>query len=159
MDGREITSAHELELWSPAAIRGLRRDIDYGCPTAPPGSGNTLWNNGNCGSQPSPNENTSTIDVERDNTVWNLSPSLFPSTDSLTVMGWQGTIVAPNQAVTINSNGQFDGSIFAASISGGGQTNDDPFGGTMPSTANPLPALAEGLPLEIGGLAVLGLAG
>ena len=29
----------------------------------------------------------------------------------------------------------------------------------MSSTANPLPALAEGLPLEIGGRAVLGLAG
>ena len=67
--------------------------------------------------------------------------------------------MAPNQAVTLNSNGQFDGSLFAASLSGGGQTDYDPFGGTMPSTADPLPALAEGLPIEIGGLAVVGLAG
>ena len=73
--------------------------------------------------------------------------------------GWQGTVVAPNELVTLNSNGQFDGSIFAASISGGGQTDDDPFGGTMPSTADPLPALPDGLPIEIGGVAVLGLAG
>ena len=83
---------------------------------------------------------------------------MFPTSDTLTVIGWQGSIVAPNQAVTLNSNGQFDGSIFAASISGGGQTNFDPFGGTAPSTADPLPALSEGLPIAMGGLAVLGFA-
>jgi choice-of-anchor A domain-containing protein len=140
-------------------LSAINGNIFYGCPTAPPSGSNTLWNNGNCGSQPTANENTTAIDVERDNTVWNLSPNLFPASDTLTVTGWQGTIVAPNQAVTLNSNGQFDGSIFAASLSGGGQTNYDPFGGTMPSTANPLPALPDGLPIEIGGLAVLGLAG
>lgn len=140
-------------------LSGISGNIYYGCPTSPPNAGNTLWNNGNCGNQPTGNENATAIDVERDNTVWNLAPNLFPSADTLTVTGWQGTIVAPNQTVTLNSNGQFDGSILAASISGGGQTNFDPFGGTMPSTANPLPALPEGLPIEIGGVAVLGLAG
>ena len=140
-------------------LSGISGNIFYGCPSAPPNAGNSLWNNGNCGSQPQANENTSTIDVERDNTVWNLSPTLFPASDTLTVAGWQGTVVAPNELVTLNSNGQFDGSIFAASISGGGQTDDDPFGGTMPSTADPLPALPDGLPIEIGGVAVLGLAG
>ena len=140
-------------------LNAISGNIYYGCPAAAPSAANTLWNSGNCGSQPSANENSTTIDVERDNTVWNLSPSLFPSTDTLTVTGWQGTIVAPDQAVTLDSNGQFDGSIFAASISGGEQTNFDPFGGTMPSSSNPLPALPEGLPIELGGLAVLGLGG
>lgn len=140
-------------------LSAISGNIDYGCPSAPPSSANTLWSNGNCGSQPTANENSTAIDVERDNTVWNLSPTLFPASDTLTVIGWQGTIVAPNQAVTINSNGQFDGSILAASISGGGQTNFDPFGGTMPSSADPLPALPEGLPLAMGGLAIAGFAG
>ena len=140
-------------------LTSMSGNIYYGCPTAAPSAGNTLWSNGNCGTQPSANENTTTVDVERDNTVWNLSPSLFPTSDTLTVEGWQGTIVAPNQAVTLVSNGQFDGSIFAASIGGGEQTNFDPFGGTMPSSADPLPALSEGLPLTMGGLALLGFGG
>jgi choice-of-anchor A domain-containing protein len=140
-------------------LSAISGNIDYGCPSAPPNSGNSLWSNGNCGSQPTANENSTAIDVERDDTVWNLSPTLFPTSDTLTVTGWQGSIVAPNQAVTINSNGQFDGSILAASISGGGQTNFDPFGGTMPSSADPLPALPEGLPLAMGGLAIAGFAG
>ncbi|HXN61328.1 MAG TPA: choice-of-anchor A family protein [Acidimicrobiales bacterium] len=140
-----------------AAISG---NIYYGCPTTAPGAGNSLWNSGNCGSQPSANENTTTIDVERDNTVWNLPPNSFPASDTLTVEGWQGTIVAPDQSVTLDSDGQFDGSIFAASISGGEQTNDDPFGGTMPTCYDPLPAaLGEGLPIAMGGLALLALAG
>ena len=100
-------------------LSAISGNIYYGCPNAAPSTGNTLWNDGNCGSQPSANENYMTIDVERDNTVWNLSPALFPISDTLTVEGWQGTIVAPNQAVTLDSDGQFDGSIFAASISGG----------------------------------------
>jgi choice-of-anchor A domain-containing protein len=140
-------------------LSAMSGNIYYGCPAAAPGAGNSLWNSGNCGSQPSANENTTTIDVERDNTVWNLAPGLFPTSDTLTVVGWQGTIVAPNQAVTINSNGQFDGSIFAASISGGGQTNDDPFGGNMPTCFDPVPALGEGLPIAMGGLALLAFAG
>ncbi len=143
-------------------LTSISGNIYYGCPASPPNSSNSFWNSGNCASpatQPQGNDNTSTYGIERDNTVWNLSPSLFPTIDTLTVVGWQGTIVAPNQAVTLNSNGQFDGSIFAASISGGGQTNFDPFGGTMPSTADPLPALSEGLPIAMGGLALLGVAG
>lgn len=140
-------------------LSAISGNIYYGCPTAPPSSGNSLWSSGNCGSQPTGNENTTAIDVERDNTVWNLAPSLFPSSDTVTIVGWQGTIVAPNQAVTINSNGQFDGSIFAASIAGGGQTDFDPFGGTVPSNADPLPALAEGLPVVLGGLALAAVAG
>lgn len=153
----EVTPS--LDFTGSLDLSAISGNIFYGCPSAPPSAGNALWNSGNCGSQPSANENTTAIDVERDNTVWNLSPALFPTSDTLTVIGWQGTIVAPNQAVTINSNGQFDGSIFAASLSGGGQTNDDPFGGTMPSTADPLPALPEGLPIAMGGLAMVGLAG
>jgi MYXO-CTERM domain-containing protein len=140
-------------------LSAINGNIDYGCPSAAPSGANALWNSGNCGSQPTGNENSSTIDVERDNTIWNLAPGLFPTTDTLTVEGWQGTIVAPNQAVTINSNGQFEGSLFAESLSGGGQTDYDPFGGAMPSTADPLPALAEGLPIESGGLAVVGFVG
>jgi choice-of-anchor A domain-containing protein len=140
-------------------LSGINGNIFYGCPTQPPGAGNTLWNNGNCGSQLSANENSTSIDVERDNTVWNLAPSQFPSGDTLSVQGWQGTVVAPSEAVTLNGNGQFDGSIFAASISGGGQTNFDPFGGTMPASADPLPALSEALPLALGSLGLVGIAG
>jgi choice-of-anchor A domain-containing protein len=140
-------------------LSSMSGNIYYGCPASPPNSSNSLWNSGNCpapATQPQGNDNSSTLGIERDNTVWNLSPSLFPTSDTLTVAGWQGAIVAPNQAVTLNGNGQFDGSIFAASISGGGQTNFDPFGGTMPSTADPLPALSEGLPVAMAGLAALG---
>ena len=140
-------------------LSAISGNIYYGCPSAAPSTGNTLWDSGNCGSQPSANENYLTIDVERDNTVWNLSPALFPTSDTLTVVGWQGTIVAPNQAVTIDSNGQFDGSIFAASLTGGGQTNDDPFGGNMPACYDPVPALGEGLPIAMGGLALVAFVG
>lgn len=139
-------------------LSGIGGNIFYSCPSAAPSAANSLWNNGNCGSQPQANENSTAIDLERNNTVWNLSPSQFPAADSLTVAGFQGTIVAPNQAVTLKSNSQVNGSVFAASLSGGGQTNFDPFGGTMPSSSDPIPALPDGLPLEIGSCALAGLA-
>ncbi len=44
-------------------LSSMSGNIYYGCPAAAPGTGNSLWNNGNCGSQPPPNENTTTIDV------------------------------------------------------------------------------------------------
>lgn len=147
-------------------LSGINGGIYYGCPTSPPNAGNSFWNSGNCASpatQPQGNDNTSTLGIERDNTVWNLAPSLFPTSDTLTVEAWQGTIVAPNQAVTLDPNNAFNGSIFAASLNGTSngseQTNFDPFGGTMPSTADPLPALSEGMPIAMAGLAVLGFAG
>ncbi len=139
-------------------LSAVSGNIYFGCPTAAPNPANNWnWNNGICGSQPVANENTSAIDVERDDTVWNFSPSLFPTNDTLTVAGWQGTIVAPNQTVTLGSNGQFDGSIFCKWIYGHDHTNHDPFCGRVPRCPhgpNPPPALAEGMPVAFGGLAL-----
>ena len=33
-------------------LSGISSNIFYGCPSAPPNAGNSLWNNGNCGTQP-----------------------------------------------------------------------------------------------------------
>jgi choice-of-anchor A domain-containing protein len=139
-------------------LTSLSSGIFYGCPTDTPSP--TNWSNGNCGSQPSAGDNTSTIGQERDGTVWNFSPSLFPPAYALSFVSWQGTVVAPAAAVTLSS-GQFDGGVFAASLTGGEQTNFDPFGDgePIPSGVQPLPQLSEGLPIALGGLSVLGLGG
>jgi choice-of-anchor A domain-containing protein/MYXO-CTERM domain-containing protein len=139
-------------------LTSLSSGIFYGCPSNAPTPAN--WSNGNCGTQPSAGDNTSATGQERDDTVWNFSPSLFPSNYALSFVSWQGTVVAPNAAVTLSS-GQFDGSVFAASLSGGEQTNFDPFGSgePIPSGVAPLPALPEGLPIALGGLGLLSLGG
>jgi hypothetical protein len=139
-------------------LTSLSSGIFYGCPNNAPTP--TNWSSGNCGSQPSAGDNTSAVGQERDDTVWNFSPSLFPSTYALSFVSWQGTVVAPDAAVTLSS-GQFDGSVFAASLSGGEQTNFDPFGSTepIPAGVDPLPQLSEGLPIALGGLSLLGLGG
>ena len=69
-------------------------------------------------------------------------------------------MVAPDAVVTLSS-GQFDGSVFAASLNGGEQTNFDPFGYAepIPSGVQPLTQLSEGLPIALGGVGLLGLAG
>jgi choice-of-anchor A domain-containing protein len=139
-------------------LTGLSSGIFYGCPNDTPSPAN--WSNGNCGTQPSAGDNTSTTGQERDDTAWNFSPALFPPNYALSFVSWQGTVVAPGAAVTLSS-GQFDGSVFAASLSGGEQTNFDPFGfgEPIPSVVNPLPQLSEGLPIALGGLSLLGLGG
>jgi hypothetical protein len=120
-------------------LTGLSSGIFYGCPNDTPSP--TNWSNGNCGSQPSGGDNTSTIGQERDDTVWNFSPSLFPSNYALSFVSWQGTVVAPDAAVSLSS-GQFDGSVFAASLAGGEQTNFDPFGygEPIPAGVGPIPS-------------------
>jgi choice-of-anchor A domain-containing protein len=140
-------------------LSGINAGVYYGCPNDAPTPSN--WSNGNCGSQPSAGDNTSTIGQERDNTVWNFSPSLFPTGYALTIGAWQGSVVAPAAAVTLSNNGNFEGSIFAASLSGSEQSSFNPFGygEPIPTTVDPLPALPEGLPIAMGGLALLGFAG
>jgi hypothetical protein len=70
-------------------------------------------------------------------------------------------VVAPDAAVTLSNNGTFEGGVFAASLSGSEQTSYDPFGygEPIPNTVDPLPALPEGLPIAMGGLALLCFAG
>ena len=122
------------------------------------GVGCSLASQGSC-SQPSPGDNSSTAGKLRDNTVWNFAPAVGFSTGySLTFGSWNGQIVAPGSAVTLNS-GAVNGSVFAASLTGAGQTNDDPFGGTIPSSADPIPQTPEGLPVLMGGAALLGFGG
>ena len=140
-------------------VSGINSGIYYGCPDNAPTP--TNWSDGNCGSQPSAGDNTSTNGKERDNTVWNFAPSLFGTGYALTIGAWQGTVVAPAATVTLSNNGNFAGSIFAASLSGSEQSGFDPFGygEPIPNTVDPLPALPEGLPIAMGGLALLGFAG
>ena len=110
---------------------------------------------------PSAGDNISVVDQERDNTVWNFAPSLFGTGYALTIGAWQGTVVAPAAMVTLDNYGNFNGSIFAASLSGSEQSSFDPFGygEPIPNTVDPLPALSEGLPIAMGGLALIGCAG
>lgn len=140
-------------------LSGINSGIYYGCPNDAPTPSN--WSSGNCGTQPSAGDNTSANGKERDNTVWNFAPGVFPTGYALTIGAWQGTVVAPAAAVTLSNNGNFAGSIFAASLSGSEQSGFDPFGygEPIPNTVDPLPALPEGLPIAMGGLALLGFAG
>jgi choice-of-anchor A domain-containing protein len=140
-------------------LSGINAGIYYGCPNNSPTP--TNWSNGNCGSQPSAGDNTSANGKARDNTVWNFAPAIFETGYALTIGAWQGSVVAPAAAVTLSNNGAFNGSIFAASLSGSEQSNFDPFGygEPIPNTVDPLPALSEGLPMAMGGLALLGFAG
>jgi MYXO-CTERM domain-containing protein len=98
---------------------------------------------------------------ERDDTVWNFAPVKFPAGYALTIGAWQGTVVAPAAAVTLSNNGNFNGSIFVASLSGSEQSGFDPFGygEPIPNTVDPLPALSQGLPIAMGGFALIGFAG
>jgi choice-of-anchor A domain-containing protein len=140
-------------------ISGINSGIYYGCPNIAPTP--TNWSNGNCGTQPTAGDNSSTLGQERDNTVWNFAPSLFPSGFALTIGAWQGTVVAPDAAVTLDNDGNFEGSIFAASLSGSEQSSFNPFGygQPIPNTVDPIPSLSEGLPIAMGGLALVGFAG
>ncbi len=140
-------------------LSGVSSGIFYGCPNTAPTPAS--WSNGNCGTQPSQGDNTSTIGQERDNTVWNFAPTSFLSGYALTIGAWQGTVVAPTSAVTLSNNGAFDGSLFVASLSGSEQSGFDPFGygEPIPNTVDPLPALSEGLPIAVGGLGLVTLAG
>jgi choice-of-anchor A domain-containing protein len=121
--------------------------IEYGC--------NAAFTSG-CVA-PTNEDNTSTIGAERDDTVWNFAPASFPANSTIKLDAWQGTVVAPKAALTLNAGFNVCGSVFVSTITGAGNTKYCPFGGTMPSTANPIPALSEGLPVAIGGLAVLAL--
>jgi choice-of-anchor A domain-containing protein len=140
-------------------LSNISAGIDYGCPNTTPMPAS--WSNGNCGSQPSENDNTSTIGQERDDTVWNFAPVNFPAGYALTIGAWQGTVLAPAAAVTLSNNGNFDGSVFVASLSGSEQSGFDPFGygEPIPNTVDPLPALSQGLPIAMGGFALIGFAG
>jgi choice-of-anchor A domain-containing protein len=141
------------------SLSGINAGIFYGCPNTTPNS--TNWSNGNCGNQPSAGDNSTTIGQERDGTVWNFPPGSFPAGYALTIGAWQGTVVAPFAAVTLSNNGNFEGSIFAASLSGGEQSSFNPFGygDPIPNTVDPLPALSQGLPIAMGGVALLGFVG
>ena len=151
----QMSSGHSTSL----DVSGINSGIYYGCPNNAPTP--TNWSNGNCGSQPSAGDNSSAIGKERDNTVWNFAPSLFGTGYALTIGAWQGTVVAPAATVTLDNYGNFNGSIFAASLSGSEQSSFDPFGygEPIPNTVDPLPALSEGLPIAMGGLALIGFAG
>ncbi len=140
-------------------LSGINSGIYYGCPNSSPTP--AAWSNGNCGSQPSLGDNTSAIGKERDNTVWNFAPNIFSAGYALTIGAWQGTVVAPGAAVNLANNGNFEGSIFAASLSGSEQSSFNPFGygEPIPNTVDPLPALPEGLPITMGGLALMAFAG
>ena len=140
-------------------LSGINSGIFYGCPNDAPTP--TSWDSGNCGSQPTAGDNTSAIGDERDNTVWNFAPNLFPAGYALTIGAWQGTVVAPDAAVTLSNNGNFEGSIYAACLSGSEQTSFDPFGygEPIPNAVQPLPALPEGMPIAMGGLALICFAG
>jgi choice-of-anchor A domain-containing protein len=141
------------------SLAGISSGIFYGCPNDAPTPSN--WSNGNCGTQPTAGDNTSAIGQQRDNTVWNFAPSAFPSGYALTIGAWQGTVVAPSAAVTLANQGNFEGGVFAASLSGSEQSSFNPFGygEPIPTTVDPLPALSQGLPIAMGGLAFLGFAG
>jgi choice-of-anchor A domain-containing protein len=151
----QMSSDHATSL----SLSGISSGIFYNCPNNAPTP--TNWSNGNCGSQPSAGDNTSAIGQERDNTVWNFAPAMFLASYALTIGAWQGTVVAPAAAVTLSNNGNFEGSIFAASLSGSEQSSFNPFGygEPIPSTVDPLPALPEGLPIAMGGLALLCIVG
>jgi len=151
----QTSSDHATSL----SLSGTSSGVFYNCPNDAPTP--TNWSNGNCGSQPSAGDNTSAIGQERDNTVWNFAPAIFPTSYALTIGAWQGTVVAPAAAVTLWNNGNFEGSIFAASLSGSEQSSFDPFGygEPIPGTVDPLPALPEGLPIAMGGLALLCIVG
>jgi choice-of-anchor A domain-containing protein len=140
-------------------LSGISSGIFYGCPNSTPTP--TNWNSGNCGSQPGENDNTSAIGQERDDTVWNFAPMNFASGYALTIGAWQGTVVAPAAALTLANNGNFNGSLFVASLSGSEQSGFDPFGSgePIPATVDPLPALTQGLPIAMGGFALAGFAG
>ena len=105
-------------------VSGINSGIYYGCPDNAPTP--TNWSDGNCGSQPSAGDNSSTNGKERDNTVWNFAPSLFGTGYALTIGAWQGTVVTPAATVTLSNNGNFAGSIFAASLSGSEQAASTP---------------------------------
>lgn len=63
--------------------------------------------------------------------------------------------------MTLANDGNFNGSIFANTLSGTEQTEFSPFGygEPIPAGVDPLPALPEGLPIAMGGLAIVGFAG
>lgn len=151
----QISTDHSTSL----NLSGISVGIYYGCPNTTPTP--TNWTSGNCGSQPGAGDNTSAMGQERDNTVWNFAPSVFTTGYALTIGAWQGSVVAPAAAVTLANGGAFEGSIFAASLSGTEQSDFDPFGygQPIPNTVDPLPALSEGLPITMGGLALVGFAG
>jgi choice-of-anchor A domain-containing protein/MYXO-CTERM domain-containing protein len=140
-------------------LSGISSGIFYGCPNSTPTA--ATWSSGNCGSQPGENDNTSTIGQERDDTVWNFAPMSFASGYALTIGAWQGTVVAPTAALTLANKGNFDGSLFVASLSGSEQSGFDPFGSgePIPATVDPLPSLSQGLPIAMGGFALVGFAG
>jgi choice-of-anchor A domain-containing protein len=83
--------------------------------------------------------------VTRENTLFN-----FYQATSLTLsgIGFDGTILAPLAAVSFN-NGQLNGQIFAASLSGTGEVEHDDFAGCIPTTPAPdagTPAVDAGTP-------------
>ncbi len=139
-------------------LSGINSGIFYGCPNNTPNP--TNWSNGNCGTQPTAGDNTSALGEERDNTVWNFAPSAFPSGYALTIGAWQGTVVAPSVALTLVNQGNFEGSLFVASLSGSEQSSFNPFGygEPIPNAVDPIPVLSQGLPIAMGGLGLVGIA-
>lgn len=66
----------------------------------------------------------------------------------------------PSVALTLANQGNFEGSLFVASLSGSEQSSFDPFGygEPIPDTVDPIPVLSQGLPIAMGGLGLLGIA-
>jgi choice-of-anchor A domain-containing protein len=93
------------------------------------------------------------------NVVWN-----FPDATSLTFSnaGWYGTVLAPFTTTTAATFAQIDGSVLLGGNAGTTATpwtaevESDAFAGCLPVLGN-APALPDGLPLELGALALVGV--
>jgi choice-of-anchor A domain-containing protein len=91
--------------------------------------------------------------VTRENTLFNFYQA---TTLTLSGIGFDGSILAPLAAVSF-SNGQLNGQIFAASLSGTGEVEHDPFAGCIPTTPAPdagTPAVDAGTPATDAGTPV-----
>jgi len=81
--------------------------------------------------------------------IWN-----FEDATSLSFEGWHGTVLAGDASVTNSS--AMEGTLYAANFTGNGELHDDPFAGTLPtSAAVPEPA---SIALFLSGLLLLLLA-
>jgi choice-of-anchor A domain-containing protein len=91
---------------------------------------------------------------------WNsLQPDAlfnFSNASTVDVGNWNGSILAPDAALSI-LNGNISGSVFAASYLGGGELhNDNLFNGALPSMAAPEPSTWAMLMAGFAGLGFLG---
>jgi choice-of-anchor A domain-containing protein len=81
--------------------------------------------------------------------IWN-----FTNATSVSLNGFDGTVLAENAAVTNSS--ALNGDLYAASYNGNGELHDHPFTGTLPAAS---PAPMRPLGHSLAGLAMLGVVG